>query len=70
MYSEVCSGHRRQEVAELAAWLGNDETHYVRRWEDKDIEDLEILVDLTVNAITNALRTKKYLREMKERSGP
>jgi len=42
----------------------------VRRWEDKDIEDLEILVDLTVNAITNALRTKKYLREMKERSGP
>jgi hypothetical protein len=28
-----------KEIAKRAAWLGNDETHYVRKWEGKDLED-------------------------------
>lgn len=28
---------RLKAVAERAVWLGNDETHYVRKWEDKDL---------------------------------
>jgi hypothetical protein len=51
--------------AELATWLGNDETHYVRKWETKDITDLHRLVHLTVNAVDNVLLTKKYLDDMK-----
>jgi hypothetical protein len=54
-----------RQVAELATWLGNDETHYERRWLDKDIKDLEILIDLTINAVTNAVRTKHYVEDMK-----
>lgn len=50
--------------AKLATWLGNDETHYTRRWLDKDIEDLKRLVRLTVNWIENATLTKKYVSEM------
>jgi hypothetical protein len=50
--------------AERAAWLGNDETHYVRRWEDKDIGDLKILIKLTIAWIHNNLLTKKYLSDM------
>lgn len=53
-----------KECAKRAAWLGNDETHYVRRWEDKDIRDLKVLVQLTVNWIDNLLLTKKYISEM------
>jgi len=50
--------------AKLASWLGNDETHYVRKWEDKDINDLKKLVKLTVNWIENVLLTKEYIEDM------
>jgi hypothetical protein len=50
--------------AERAVWLGNDETHYVRRWEDKDIGDLKTLIRLTMAWIQNNLLTEKYLAEM------
>lgn len=53
-----------KECAKRAAWLGNDETHYTRKWEAKDVNDLKLLVKLTVNWIDNALLTKKYIAEM------
>jgi len=52
--------------AERAAWLGNDATHYVRKWEDKDISDLKTLITLTVNWITNAVLTERYLKDMNQ----
>jgi hypothetical protein len=55
--------------AKRATWLGNDETHYVRRWESQDITDLKNLVRLTVNWIDSHLLTKQYLTEMPP-SGP
>lgn len=51
-------------VAKRAAWLGNDEIHYFRKWEDKDIEDLKILLTLTMNAIENQLLAESYEGEM------
>lgn len=51
--------------ATRATWLGNDETHYVRRWEDRDITDLKVLIRLTVNWIENVLLTEKYASEMR-----
>jgi len=53
-----------KECAKRATWLGNDETHYVRKWGDKDIEDLKTLIQLTVGWINNALLTKRYLGDM------
>jgi len=53
-----------KECAKRAAWLGNDETHYVKKWESKDIGDLKVLIKLTVNHIQTTLLTKKYLEEM------
>jgi hypothetical protein len=50
--------------AERAAWLGNDETHYVRVWEGKDIEHLKDLIGLVVNWIESCEKTKKYTKEM------
>lgn len=55
-----------KECAKRAAWLGNDETHYTRKWTDRDVNDLKVLTKLTVNWIENALMTKKYLQEMSE----
>ena len=59
-----------KECAKRAVWLGNDETHYVRKWESKDIRDLKVLVKLTVNWIDNALLTKRYVAEMTAGNSP
>jgi hypothetical protein len=53
-----------KQCAKFAAWLGNDEAHYIRKWEDKDITDLKRLITLTVNWIQNTILTKKYVEDM------
>jgi hypothetical protein len=50
--------------AERAAWLGNDEVHYVRRWTEKDISNLKELIILTMNWIHSCILTRKYVSEM------
>jgi hypothetical protein len=50
--------------AKRAAWLGNDETHYVRKWENKDISDLKTLIDLSCVWVKSNILTEKYLHEM------
>lgn len=57
---------RIKQTAKRAAWLGNDETHYVRKWEDKDLEDLKDLISLTVHWIEAEAITNKMLSEMPE----
>jgi hypothetical protein len=53
-----------KECSKRASWLGNDETHYVRKWENKDIKDLKKLLRLTEAWIDNNLLTEKYLADM------
>lgn len=55
---------RVKATAKRAAWLGNDETHYIRKWEGKDIQDLKTLIRLTVNWIENVLLTAHYTKDM------
>jgi hypothetical protein len=38
-------------VSSRAAWLGNDETHYERRWVGKDLRDLKRLIAATEHFI-------------------
>lgn len=62
--NEYIENEPTKQCAKRAAWLGNDETHYTRKWEDKDIEDLKMLIQLTVNHIQTTLLTNKYMDEM------
>lgn len=55
-----------KEVAKRAVWLGNDETHYVRKWEDKDIHNLIETIKLTIHWIETEEATKRILKEMAE----
>ncbi|PGU24579.1 hypothetical protein COD66_29675 [Bacillus cereus] len=52
-----------KEMAERAIWIGNDETHYIRKWEDKDIKDLKNLIDLTVYFISMNIKAIRYKNE-------
>ena len=45
-------------AASRAIWLGNDQTHYIQKFNDKDITDLKRLIRLTVHWISMLLETE------------
>jgi hypothetical protein len=53
-----------KEIAKRATWIGNDEAHYQRIWEDKDVNDLKKLIEITIHFIAMDIAAKKYLLEM------
>lgn len=53
-----------KNVASRAVWLGNDETHYVRRWEEKNVQDLKKLIDITVHWIEMEEETARLISDM------
>ena len=57
---------RVKSVATRATWLGNDETHYVRQWEGKDLGDLKGLIRLTIHWLEMVEETEKLERDMPE----
>jgi hypothetical protein len=64
--SEYVNDERIKTVAKRAVWLGNDETHYIRKWEGKNLDDLKKLIDLTVHWIEMESLTKSFKSEMPE----
>jgi hypothetical protein len=55
---------RIKDAVKRAIWLGNDEAHYIRKWVDKDIGDLKVLIRLSCNWIESAILTDHYRGEM------
>lgn len=55
---------RIKNTASLAIWLGNDQTHYEKKWLDKDLLDLKILIKLTVNWVESEILTSYYKANM------
>jgi hypothetical protein len=53
-----------KDIAKRATWLGNDETHYQRRWADKDLSDLKVMISLTLHWIEAEYLTEEALRSM------
>lgn len=55
-----------KQSAKAASWIGNDETHYQRKHEDKDINDLKRYLDsclLFIMAIMNTMESKEMTGE-------
>ena len=63
---EYVTDDKVKKVAARAVWLGNDETHYLRKWEEKDVKDLKGLIRLTLHWIEMDELTKQALEEMPE----
>ncbi len=55
-----------KDMATRAVWIGNDETHYIRKWSNKDIHDLLMLIEITCNWIMLVENTKKYRMSMEK----
>lgn len=62
--STYVSSERIKQVASRAAWLGNDETHFIRKWDDKDLGDLKTLIGLTVRWIEMEHMTAAVVKDM------
>jgi len=58
--------NRIKGVSKRASWLGNDETHYVRKWEGNNLSDLKKLIDLTLHWIEMEKLTEAFEIEMPE----
>ena len=63
---DYVNDERVKMVSKRAVWLGNDETHYVRKWSGKDLNDLKSLIDLTVHWIEMEELTKAMIDDMPE----
>jgi len=60
--SDFVKNDKINKVAARAVWLGNDETHYLRKWEGKDLQDLKNLISLTVHWIEMEELPKRRLK--------
>lgn len=63
---EYVEDERIKKVSKRAVWLGNDETHYVKKWEGKNLTDLKNLIDLTIHWIEMEKLTEKFEEDMPE----
>lgn len=59
---------RIQSLAKRALWLGNDETHYLKKWTAHDINDLVALIQLTIHWIEMERLSETYLGQMPNES--
>lgn len=62
---------RIKTLATASAWIGNDETHYVRKLEDYDISHLKAFIDAIVSYINSEClyhRAKKLLGNSSSKS--
>jgi hypothetical protein len=66
--AQVISKHftdpRLQVAFSRATWLGNDQTHYERRWSDFNINDLKRLIDLSISFIEMEILSAELATEM------
>jgi hypothetical protein len=61
---EYIQDPRIQAVAKRALWLGNDETHYLKKWTDHDVQDLVTLIRLAINWIEIERLSEQYQDDM------
>ena len=64
--TEYVKDPKVKSMAARAVWLGNDEVHYLRKWEGKDLRDLKILIQLTSYWIVSEQLTNDAVQDMPE----
>jgi hypothetical protein len=63
-------GDKLPIVSSRAAWLGNDETHYERRWVGKDLADLKKLISAIEHFIAMETLVANLPTEMPDPNAP
>ncbi|ELV8773045.1 DUF4145 domain-containing protein [Vibrio harveyi] len=64
--NEFVADPRIQAVGKRALWLGNDETHYLKKWANHDLTDLITLIRLAINWVEIERLSASYEENMPE----
>lgn len=56
-----------KEILERAVWLGNDQSHYLRLFEDFDIDIIKELIELILVELDREEKKKHYLESIQKR---
>ena len=56
-----------KDILERGTWLGNDETHYVRLFEEFNIDDLKELINLMMAELDKEYKKSHYITKMDKR---
>jgi len=64
---EYVEDNKIKSVAKRAIWLGNDETHYIKKWEGKKLTDLKKLIELTIHWIEMEKLTQSFENDMPDK---
>lgn len=60
---------RIKNLAIAASWIGNDQTHYERRYEDKEVSDMKFFIKALLHFIASelsAIEASKFIAENKK----
>lgn len=58
MHKKLYFGKKNVKLlAERSAWIGNDEAHYIRKQEDRNVSDLKVFIQACVYFIAMTLVT-------------
>lgn len=56
--NKYIDNERIKTLAERSSWIGNDEAHYIRKQEDRDVNDMKAFIKATVYFIGMILITE------------
>lgn len=57
-----------RRLALASTWLGNDETHYTRKYEDKDINSMKIFLNSLAHQVSSDVSSYEALEMIEEKS--
>lgn len=55
-----------QSLSKMATYIGNDETHYIRKWNDQDIKSMKAFIMSAVSLISGTLDAEKAAKLIDE----
>lgn len=61
-----CQDDNFKKLLNASVYLGNDEAHYIRRWEEYDVNNLKELINLVVQRIEDKIKTDNYCQNIKK----
>jgi hypothetical protein len=59
--------HKIRFLTQRATWLGNDHAHYMKKWGDKEVEDLKNLIKASLHWISAEKVLEFYQEDMKDK---
>lgn len=62
--NNYCQDNNLKKLFQVATYLGNDETHYIRCWNEYDVNNLKEIINLSVGKIEDIIKTNNYCQKI------